>query len=341
MEQVGRLNRLPSRTALRIAVQGIRIRLGRSMVTVSGVVLGIAFLMSNLTSQLIKESVSAELAAGQTVNMMESLVRAEIGNLQDQTIAVAVVGEVTPNEQAFVARLLKAQPKEVRSTTWAGAPAGVRICPAAELGHGAAILLVLGHASQVPFPIEEAMVGMDEKVLLDSLATREYKKGLSANIRRELFFGKEAEDQSEKQRTAAADARFRTLWITFISILVTVIGISNALLMSVTERFKEIGTMKCLGALSGFIRRMFLIESAIIGLAGSLAGTLVGAILTFAAYGMTFPFGLMFSALHLESFAGAAVFCTLAGTVLSMLAAIYPANFAARMIPASALRSNI
>ena len=65
-------------------------------------------------------------------------------------------------------------------------------------------------------------------------------------------------------------------WVVVISLLVTVIGITNALLMSVTERFKEIGTMKCLGALSGFIRQLFLIESMFIGLVGSLAGIVIG-----------------------------------------------------------------
>jgi ABC-type lipoprotein release transport system permease subunit len=188
---------------------------------------------------------------------------------------------------------------------------------------------------------------MTEKIILDSVATREYAGGLPADVRREVFFGKEAEDQAEKQRTEAANARFRTIWITVISILVTVIGISNALLMSVTERFKEIGTMKCLGALSGFIRRMFLVESAIIGMTGSVVGTLAGALLTIVAYGFTrtadgsLSFGLVISAVHYGVLAGACGFCVAVGTVLSMMAAIYPANFAARMVPATALRSNI
>ncbi|MBD3240450.1 MAG: FtsX-like permease family protein, partial [Chitinivibrionales bacterium] len=62
--------------------------------------------------------------------------------------------------------------------------------------------------------------------------------------------------------------RYRSMWIITISLLVTVIGISNAMLMSVTERFREIGTMKCLGALSAFVRFMFLIESGFMGVVG-------------------------------------------------------------------------
>ena len=54
----------------------------------------------------------------------------------------------------------------------------------------------------------------------------------------------------------------RQAWLVTISLLVCVIGIANAMLMSVTERYKEIGTMKCLGALDLFVVELFLLESA-------------------------------------------------------------------------------
>ncbi|MCP3893792.1 MAG: FtsX-like permease family protein, partial [Bacteroides sp.] len=65
-------------------------------------------------------------------------------------------------------------------------------------------------------------------------------------------------------------------WIILLSLLVCVVGIVNAQLMSVSERFREIGTMKCLGALDNFIIRIFILEAAIQGLVGSLAGALLG-----------------------------------------------------------------
>jgi putative ABC transport system permease protein len=46
-------------------------------------------------------------------------------------------------------------------------------------------------------------------------------------------------------------------WIIILSLLVCVVGIVNAQLMAVTERFREIGTMKCLGALDRFVLRLF------------------------------------------------------------------------------------
>lgn len=63
-------------------------------------------------------------------------------------------------------------------------------------------------------------------------------------------------------------------WIIILSLLVCVVGIVNAQLMAVTERFREIGTMKCLGALDRFILRLFLIEFGMQGLVGAAAGAL-------------------------------------------------------------------
>ena len=51
-------------------------------------------------------------------------------------------------------------------------------------------------------------------------------------------------------------------WIVILSLLVCVVGIVNAQLMAVTERFREIGTMKCLGALDRFILGSFFWKPA-------------------------------------------------------------------------------
>ena len=67
-----------------------------------------------------------------------------------------------------------------------------------------------------------------------------------------------------------------------LSLLVCVVGIANAMLMSVTERFREIGTMKCLGALDSFIIKLFLLESTFQGVAGTLVGIVIGLVLTTA-----------------------------------------------------------
>jgi hypothetical protein len=347
MEQIGRQVKLPMGRALQIAVQGIRIRFGRSLVTVTGVVLGVAFFMSNITSQLIRTAITREREQRQTVNLMTTLIKGEIGNLEGKTLAAAVCGQPSAAEKELIATLQKTPGLTLR--TLAHAVPGAIACAPDTLGRGAQLLLMLG-TGPAPASLETLSAGMPQRIVLDSKGDRVYpsdksdlsvKSDASRNIRRELFFGRESEEQAERLKLQAEQAAFRTAWIAVISVLVTVIGIANALLMSVTERFREIGTMKCLGALSTFIRKLFLIESAMIGFAGSIIGTLLGALLSFGGYGLTFGFGLITVALNYTALFAAAGACVAGGTILAMLAAIYPANFAARMVPASALRTNV
>jgi len=126
-------------------------------------------------------------------------------------------------------------------------------------------------------------------------------------------------------------------WIVVLSLLVCVVGIVNAQLMAVTERFREIGTMKCLGALDRFILRLFLLEAVMQGLAGSLAGALSGCI--FAILNGWIQFG---TAAVTSMIWGEAIFsvvlATAVGTVLSLLGVLYPALLAARMQPVEAMR---
>ena len=126
-------------------------------------------------------------------------------------------------------------------------------------------------------------------------------------------------------------------WIIILSLLVCVVGIVNAQLMAVTERFREIGTMKCLGALDRFILRLFILEAAMQGLAGAGAGALAGAL--FALINALLRFG--FAATTLVSWlsvAGSVLIAIGVGCLLSLLGVLYPALVAARMHPVEAMR---
>src|SRR5579864_6957994 len=68
----------------------------------------------------------------------------------------------------------------------------------------------------------------------------------------------------------------RQQWLAIMALLVCFVGIMNSMLMSVTERFREIGTMKCLGALDRFIVTLFFIEAALMGVIASFVGWLLG-----------------------------------------------------------------
>ena len=126
-------------------------------------------------------------------------------------------------------------------------------------------------------------------------------------------------------------------WIIVLSLLVCVVGIVNAQLMAVTERFREIGTMKCLGALDRFILRLFLLEAGIQGLIGSSAGAVIGG--AFAMVNFLLRFGTESLTTLSWTQAGLSVAgATLVGCMLSLIGVMYPAIVAARMQPVEAMR---
>jgi len=90
-----------------------------------------------------------------------------------------------------------------------------------------------------------------------------------------------------------------------------------------------------------FIREMFFIESSLVGLVGSAIGSLGGALVAVLIYAATYGFGMTIGALQPGLLGLYFVGCLVAGVVLAIVAAIYPAQFASRMVPANALRSNV
>ncbi len=339
--------RLPLSVALEVVLQGIRIRLGRSLVTLMGVVLGIAFLMSILTGQAIRRGVSREIDTRAELQRMLSFLTAEIGPVRNRALGVIQVGPANRLETRFL-RLLVAEgaqrirlagrlpeedlPSEVRQR--------LEAVDLAAVGADAGGLIVLGDG-QAPADVDwPALVsGARQRVVAMTRAAHNVRAGEGiaiVDLDRVPRPEEIAEREAEERRT-----RFRTGWIIIISLLVTVIGISNAMLMSVTERFREIGTMKCLGALSAFVRQMFFIESGILGIVGSLAGALFGGVFSIAAFATTYGLELVLAPLNPLTMLGYVGLCLVSGVTLSIVAAIYPAAFASRMVPATALRSTI
>ena len=270
---------------------------------------------------------------------MENVMKSEVGSMRGKNVAIASFGTLSAPELAFITRITAAGPAEVRG--YGVSAPGVKRTDLNKLGDGAAVLLVLGDSKQCPSSLAELTTGMSQKIALDSVADRVFAGQPDPAVRREIFFGKQAEEQTKKLQEDARHEKFRLIWIVTVSLFVTVIGITNALLMSVTERFREIGTMKCLGALSTFIRKLFLIESSLIGFAGSVIGVVGGALLTMIVYGFTYSFPLVFGSIAYGWLALAGGSSIVAGTILAVMAALYPAGFASRMVPATALRSTV
>jgi ABC-type antimicrobial peptide transport system permease subunit len=123
----------------------------------------------------------------------------------------------------------------------------------------------------------------------------------------------------------------QTAWLVGTSLVMCLVGVTNSMLMSVTERFREIGTIKCLGASDGFIVKVFFLEALLLGVIGSLMGSLAGTGLMAAAV----------AKIPLSTGLGIVLIGTLTGAFLTVLAAIAPAIQASRMPAAAALRVEI
>ncbi|NBH85790.1 FtsX-like permease family protein [bacterium C-53] len=124
-----------------------------------------------------------------------------------------------------------------------------------------------------------------------------------------------------------------TIFIVFvaaISLLVGGIGVMNIMLVSVTERTREIGIRKALGAKTKSIMMQFLSESAIITLIGGLIGITLGVL---GAYGVCKVVNFQFS-VQLSVVLIASLFSSAVGIIFG----VYPARKAAKLSPIEALR---
>ena len=160
--------------------------------------------------------------------------------------------------------------------------------------------------------------------LLSSGSVESYQKLVSAGY-----------DATSETVSISSSAKQR--WIVTLSLMVCIVGIINAQLMSVTERFREIGTMKCLGALDRFIVRLFILEALMQGVAGSVSGALLGAV----AAGISSALDLgaeVLSSAPVEEILLSLCLAVVTGTTLEPSRRHIPAILAARMQPVEAMR---
>ncbi|MCR6623328.1 MAG: FtsX-like permease family protein [archaeon YNP-LCB-024-027] len=126
------------------------------------------------------------------------------------------------------------------------------------------------------------------------------------------------------------------LWVSTISIVVCIITIFNSMLISVAERYKEIGVMKCLGARNVLILKLFLFEALVIGTIGGFLGFIIAMIFTLPIliiqYGGALPFIAYMQILSIS---------LLIAIIISVIASAYPAQHASKINPTDALRYEV
>lgn len=136
--------------------------------------------------------------------------------------------------------------------------------------------------------------------------------------------------QAEDIQNLSQSTNTMLIWIAGISLLVGGIGVMNIMLVSVTERTREIGIRKSLGARTRSILLQFLAEASIITLIGGLIGIAIGGL---GAVALCSSFG--FAA---KVKASTVLFATIFSSVVGIFFGIYPARKAAKLSPIEALR---
>lgn len=197
----------------------------------------------------------------------------------------------------------------------------------------------IGEVGSITFPITEAF-----RYCLESIRKRFTRTMItSLSVLLSIAFLVSLLTMSEvlslPEVGGGAGAQQYQIWIAIIALLVCGVGIVNSMLMSVTERYKEIGTIKCLGATDSAVLEIFLIEALLLGVIGGIIGAIVGWVAAVVIYyiqlgAVVFKVSLIRYITIIGMSIGLAI-------LISVVAAAYPSIYAARLKPAEALRYEV
>lgn len=140
------------------------------------------------------------------------------------------------------------------------------------------------------------------------------------------------EDWAEQFQEFSGDLDLFLTMISAVGFLIAVLSILNTMLMSVMERTGEFGILRANGWTRHEVMQLVMSESAVIGLAGGILGTLLG-LAAAAVANRVWP-----DRVHLHVSLGLALFAFVTSTLLGIAGGLYPAWKAARLSPMDAIR---
>ena len=187
---------------------------------------------------------------------------------------------------------------------------------------GQAILDLAGGASSLDIAVKDIFAAATITAVLRQHTDQKVESWEETN--RELF-------------TALSNQTIMTRIVRSFVAIIVAIGITSVLVVSVVQKQKEIGILRAIGASRGDILRVFLLQGAIIGIAGAICGSMVGTgLMVLGSRLLRAADGSALFQVHLspELYAGA----MLVALVFGLLAATVPARRAASLDPARAIR---
>ncbi len=144
------------------------------------------------------------------------------------------------------------------------------------------------------------------------------------------YKGEDLLEQATQIQEISSSTNQQLIWIASISLLVGGIGVMNIMLVSVTERTREIGLKKALGAKKRDILVQFLTEASVLTLLGGIVGVVAGVILAYAISAI--------SAVPVAISGAAILIAVLFSTLIGVIFGLIPSLKAANMNPIDALR---
>lgn len=358
--------RLGAARVFRFCLRGIRYRLFRSGITVAVIAVAVAFLMNILAESSIRREVissararleSLRLAdtwAVQLAPLMDGL-RADVGSRFPGLAEAPPVLLLERAEPGFFA-MARGQGFEIDEVTSASV---VELAGMQRRENDIERVFQQGKVKTLfAAALDQLPKDLDSPIMWRGLLRRDLQASLSDLLKQEGWepvgmspeeIGRLALLRAERERisaiTVAAAAGgedaggegTRIVWLIGLSLLVCGVGITNALLMTVTERYREIATLKCLGARDGTVMGLFVMEGALFGLVGGVLGALLGGVLGILRMVSEFG-GLTLTGLRMDAFFLLLVVCALMGVLLSAVASLLPSLKAAKMPPLEAMR---